>query len=65
VADSVLRPTIEAYASHKLWDSMADGPLGVEWDVLWSSLFAGLALLSLARIMRVGSAMREDLEGVV
>jgi len=65
VADSVLRPTIEVYASHKLWATMADGAMPTEWNPVWAFLFAGLALLSLARIMRVGSAMREDLEGVV
>ncbi len=65
VADSVLRPTIEVYASHKLWATMADASMPTQWDPVWPFLFAGLALLSLARIMRVGSAMREDLEGVV
>ena len=65
IADSVLRPTIEVYASHKLWASMADGPMPLQWSPVWPFLFAGIALLSLARIMHVGSAMREDLEGVV
>jgi hypothetical protein len=27
-------------ASHKLWASMADGPMGLRWDVVWSFLFA-------------------------
>jgi hypothetical protein len=65
MADSVLRPTIELYASHKLWASMTDGPMPTLWNPVWPLLFAGIALLSLARIMGVGSAMREDLEGVV
>jgi hypothetical protein len=65
VADSVLRPTVEVYAANKLWASLAAGPIDHRWDAVWIYLFAGLALLSLARIMRVGSAMREDLEGVV
>jgi hypothetical protein len=39
--------------------------MGWQYNLVWPSLFAGLALLSLARIMRVGGAMREDLEGVV
>ncbi|MEY9863722.1 hypothetical protein ABH935_009375 [Catenulispora sp. GAS73] len=65
VVDSVLRPTVEVYASGKLWTSLAAGPIDRQWNVVWIYLFAGLALLSLARIMRVGNAMREDLEGVV
>jgi len=65
VADSVLRPSVEVYASHKLWAAMADGSMPTEWSPVWTFLFAGIALLSLARILAVGSAMREDLEGVV
>ncbi|MEZ0106132.1 hypothetical protein ABH920_000113 [Catenulispora sp. EB89] len=65
VADSVLRPAVEHYAARKLWATLAAGPIDHRWAVLWIYLFAGLALLSLARIMRVGTEMREDLEGVV
>ena len=65
VADSVVRPTVELYASHKLWATMADSSMPTQWSPVWAFLFAGIALLSLARIMGVGSAMREDLEGVV
>lgn len=65
VADSVLRPTVEVYASHRLWATMADSSMPTEWNPVWAFLFAGLALLSVARIMGVGTAMREDLEGLV
>ena len=65
IADSVLGPTIAVYASHKLWATMADSSMPIQWNPLWAFLFAGIALLSLARIMAVGTAMREDLEGVV
>lgn len=65
VAESVIGPTIEVYASRTLWHTMADGPQGMQWGLGYTALFAGLALLSLARIMRVGTAMREDLEAVV
>jgi hypothetical protein len=65
LADSVLRPAIETYAAHKLWASLADGPIDHPWRPAWTALFAGIALLSLARILAVGTAMREDLEGVV
>jgi hypothetical protein len=65
LADSVLRPAIETYASHKLWASLADGPIDHPWRPAWTALFAGIALLSLAQILAVGTAMREDLEGVV
>ncbi|MBS2532240.1 hypothetical protein KGQ20_05595 [Catenulispora sp. NF23] len=63
--ESILGPTITVYANRKLWATMTDGPSEIQWVPGWVALFAGLALLSLARIMRVGSAMREDLEGVV
>lgn len=65
VADSVLRPTVEVFASHKLWATMADSSMPTEWNPGWTFLFAGIALVSLARIMGVGTAMREDLEGLV
>ncbi|MEY9890731.1 hypothetical protein ABIA35_000712 [Catenulispora sp. MAP12-49] len=65
VADSVLRPLVQVYASHKLWATMADGPMPTMWSPVWAFLFAGIALLSLARMMAVGTTMREDLEGVV
>lgn len=65
LADSVLRPAVETYASHKLWASLADGPIDHPWRPAWTALLAGIALLSLAQILAVGSAMREDLEGVV
>jgi hypothetical protein len=65
LADSVLRPAIETYATHKLWASIAEGPIDHPWSPAWATLLTGIALLSLARIMSVGTAMREDLEGVV
>ena len=40
-------------------------PMPTMWNPVWAVLFAGIALLSLARIMGVGTAMREDLEGLV
>ncbi|MEY9927321.1 hypothetical protein ABH926_001946 [Catenulispora sp. GP43] len=65
LADSVLRPTIQIYASRRLWTSMADGPMDHSWQPVWACLLAGIALVTLARIMTAGTAMREDLEGVV
>ena len=65
VAAALLSPTIATITSRELWATMADSERSIEWNVTWTYLFPGLALLSLARIMRVGSAMREDLEGVV
>jgi hypothetical protein len=65
IADSVLRPVVEVIATRRLWASMADSSAPIQWNVVWTFLFAGLALLSLARIMRVGSGMREELQGVV
>jgi hypothetical protein len=65
IADSVLRPTVELISKRRLWASLADSSAPIQWNVAWTLLFAGLALLSLARIMRVGSGMREELQGVV
>lgn len=66
VAESVLGPTIKVYANRKLWITMASSTSSeIQWNPEGTALFVGLALLSLARIMRVGTAMREDLEGVV
>ena len=65
LADSVLDPAIVTYASHKLWASLAAGPIDHPWRPGWTALLAGIALLSLAQILTVGTAMREDLEGVV
>ena len=36
-----------------------------EWEVPWWSVITGIALLSLAKIMRTGAEMRADLEGTV
>jgi len=65
LADSVLNPAIATYASHRLWATLADGPIDHPWRPGWTALLAGIALLSLAQILTVGTAMREDLEGVV
>lgn len=65
VVESIVQEPIEDFAGGKLWHTMADGPFSRTWNVVWVGLLAGVALLSLARIMRVGTAMREDLEGVV
>jgi hypothetical protein len=65
VVESIAQSPIESFADSHLWHTMADGGFNHIWGVAWYGLLAGIALLSLARIMRVGSAMREDLEGVV
>ena len=65
VVEGLVQEPVESFAAHKLWDTMAGGSISLNQNIGWLELFAGLALLSLARIMRVGAAMREDLEGVV
>lgn len=65
VIEGLVQEPVESFAAHKLWHTMADGSISLGQNIGWLELLAGLALLSLARIMRVGSAMREDLEGVV
>jgi hypothetical protein len=62
---TVLRPAVETLARVRLLASMVNGPMAAAPQIPWLIGLAGLAALSAARIMRVGSAMREDLEGVV
>ncbi|WP_309116544.1 hypothetical protein [Saccharothrix sp.] len=46
-------------APYDTWSFVGD------WDVPWWALFTGLGLLSVAKIIRTGAAMREELEGTV
>lgn len=62
---TVLRPAVETLARARLLASMVNEPMGAAPQIPWLVGLAGLAALSAARIMRVGSAMREELEGVV
>jgi hypothetical protein len=61
---------IESVARFWLTGSMIDEPvpglawLG-DWDVSLLALFLGVVLISFARIMRVSTAMREELDGTV
>ena len=65
VAAAVLRPTIETVALHQLMSSLSTDSAGYAPRIPWLPGLAGIAALSAARIMRVGTTMREDLEGVV
>ncbi|WP_431032607.1 hypothetical protein ACQYWQ_04680 [Streptomyces sp. P6-2-1] len=60
----------KALAQGALLDAMrtdtqfASAVLG-RWDTPWLALLTGLGLLTFARVVRAGAALREDLEGVV
>ena len=71
VAGSVLAAiavsTAEKALLHSLSrDSGANATSGLwSWDTPFMAIFTGLGVLSFARIMHVGIAMREDLDGTV
>ena len=65
LAVSVVRPAVETLARAQLLASMSHGGASINPQIPWMVGLAGIAALSAARIMRVGTAMREDLEGVV
>lgn len=60
---------VEAQARNWLIDAMMEDRRGVltldDWDVPIMALFFGAVLISVARIMRVSTTMREELEGTV
>jgi len=67
---SVVCHVTESVAGAALLNSLRAGdhrPLfyDVDHGMPYFALLTGIGLLSLARIMRVGTAMREDLEGVI
>jgi hypothetical protein len=69
-AGSIVCHVTESVAGAALLNSLRSAdhrPLlyDVTQGVPYFALLTGVGLLSLARIMRVGTAMREDLEGVV
>ncbi|MCP2168095.1 DUF2975 domain-containing protein [Goodfellowiella coeruleoviolacea] len=61
---------VETIARSALASTMLTQPLGGQfglndWNPPVLAVFLGAVLISMARIMRVGTAMREDLEGTV
>lgn len=65
----VAQTAIRHLASTQLAKGMligGDGPLRTTtYSVQWAALLAGIAVLSFARILRLGSGMREELEAVI
>ncbi|MDT0408084.1 MULTISPECIES: hypothetical protein [Streptomyces] len=67
---SLLAALGKAFAQGALLDAMqSDGQFAsavlARWDTPWLALLTGLGLLTFARIVRAGAALRADLEGVV
>jgi hypothetical protein len=66
-------PEVQAVLTHFAASQLAHGmitgsagPLGaVPYSVQWPVLLAGIAVLSFARILRLGSGMREELDGLI
>ncbi|MFE2303404.1 DUF2975 domain-containing protein [Streptomyces sp. NPDC059445] len=71
LAGSVLAAIAESVSEKALIHSLSRGgdvnALSglVSWDAPYMAILTGLGVLSFARIMRVGVAMREDLDGTV
>ncbi|MFF3611641.1 DUF2975 domain-containing protein [Streptomyces sp. NPDC002580] len=71
LAGSVLAAIAESVSEKALIGSLSRGgdvsALSglVSWDAPYMAILTGLGVLSFARIMRVGVAMREDLDGTV
>jgi hypothetical protein len=69
LAGPVAQTVIAHFAASRLAHGMAAdsaGPLGaVPYAVQWPVLLTGIAVLSFARILRLGSGMREELDGVI
>jgi hypothetical protein len=62
--------TVAALAHHWLVNSMMVEPLRTSmvfefWEISFLAVFLGAVLISVARVMRISTAMREDLEGTV
>ncbi|MFI0960379.1 DUF2975 domain-containing protein [Streptomyces sp. NPDC021080] len=71
LAGSVLAAIGKSVSEKALLDSLSRGgdvsALSglISWDAPYMAILTGLGVLSFARIMRVGVAMREDLDGTV
>lgn len=69
LAGEVLATFVEAQARNWLTNTMMVDRHSMfsinDWDVPVMALFLGAVLISMARIMRVSTTMREDLEGTV
>ncbi|MEV6197879.1 DUF2975 domain-containing protein [Streptomyces sp. NPDC051920] len=71
LAGSVLAAIVESVSEKALIDSLSrGGDVGalsglISWDAPYMAILTGLGVLSFARIMRVGVAMRDDLDGTV
>lgn len=71
LAGSVLAAIGKSVSENALIDSLSRGGDAnaltglLTWDAPYMAILTGLGILSFARIMRVGVAMREDLDGTV
>lgn len=70
LAGELLASLVEAFAQIGLLSWLVTwrvdwGQWFVGWTISWPVIFIGLALITFARITRLGVVMREDLEGTV
>jgi hypothetical protein len=70
LAGGLVATVAEAFARLNLLSQLVAWPVDwgqwpVAWSVSWPAAWAGLGLLALARVMRIGAGMRADLEGTV
>ena len=70
LAGGLAATVAEAFARLNLLSQLVTWPVDwgqwpVAWSVSWPAAWAGLGLIAFARVMRIGSDMRADLEGTV
>jgi hypothetical protein len=70
LAGGLVATVTEAFARMNLLAQLVSwnvdwGQWPVAWSVDWPVAWAGLGLITFARIMRIGAGMRADLEGTV
>ncbi|MFI6792784.1 DUF2975 domain-containing protein [Nonomuraea sp. NPDC050383] len=60
IAETGLAQSMVAGALRRPWELALDN-----WDFPWAYLVAGVGLVVMAKVVRVGASMREELEGTV
>lgn len=68
LAGEVVASLVEAQARNWLTNTMMvdrEDVFATDWDVSIMAMFLGVVLISMGRIMRISTTMREDIEGTV
>lgn len=69
LSGALAKMVVEMVPANRLLATMVTDQVGwigpVHWDIPWTVLLTAVGLLSLARILRIGAEMRDDLQGTV